>query len=76
MAILFTTVERATTVVSALIAALVWLSLVILGSLLLITFLLGAGSALTTPPGNQSYPTRTKAEFLLLWLQPITSGST
>jgi len=40
-------IEGATTVVAAIIAALVWLSLVTPSTLLLFTFLLGAGAALT-----------------------------
>ena len=49
-------VEGATTVVSAIIAALVWLSLVTPGSLLLFTFLLGASSALTAPAWQSIVP--------------------
>src|SRR5450756_3042563 len=48
--------EVATTVVSAIIAALVWLSLVTPGSLLLFTFLLGAGAALTAPAWQSIVP--------------------
>ena len=58
-------IEGATTVISAIIAALVWLNLVTPGTLLLFTFLLGAGAALTAPawqsivprnPGSTSFP--------------------
>jgi predicted MFS family arabinose efflux permease len=49
-------VEGATTAVSAIIAALVWLSLVTPGTLLLFTFLLGAASALTAPAWQSIVP--------------------
>jgi MFS family permease len=48
--------EVATTVVSAIIAALVWLNLVTPGALLLFTFLLGAGAALTAPAWQSIVP--------------------
>jgi predicted MFS family arabinose efflux permease len=48
--------EVATTVVSAIIAALVWLSLVTSGALLLFTFLLGVGAALTAPAWQSIVP--------------------
>ena len=52
----------ATTGVSAMIAALVWLNLVTPGALLLFTFLLGAGAALTAPAWQSicrsSFPSR------------------
>ena len=46
----------ATTGVSAMIAALVWLNLVTPGALLLFTFLLGAGAALTAPAWQSIVP--------------------
>jgi MFS family permease len=48
--------EVATTVVSAMIAALVWLNLVTPGALLLFTFLLGTGAALTAPAWQSIVP--------------------
>ena len=48
--------EVATTVVSAIIAALVWLNLVTPGALLLFTYLLGAGAALTAPAWQSIVP--------------------
>ena len=49
-------IETATTIVSAVIAALVWLSLVTPGTLLLFTFLLGAAAALTAPAWQSVVP--------------------
>lgn len=49
-------IEGATTVVAAIIAALVWLSLVTPSTLLLFTFLLGAGAALTAPAWQSVVP--------------------
>ena len=49
-------IEGATTIVSAIIAALVWLSLVTPGALLLFTFLLGAAAALTAPAWQSVVP--------------------
>lgn len=49
-------IESATTIVSAIIAALVWLSLVTPGTLLLFTFLLGAAAALTAPAWQSVVP--------------------
>jgi predicted MFS family arabinose efflux permease/quinol monooxygenase YgiN len=49
-------IEGATTVISAIIAALVWLNLVTPGTLLLFTFLLGAGAALTAPAWQSIVP--------------------
>src|SRR5260370_8953153 len=44
------------TAISAIIAALVWLNLVTPGTLLLFTFLLGAGAALTAPAWQSIVP--------------------
>jgi predicted MFS family arabinose efflux permease/quinol monooxygenase YgiN len=49
-------IEVATTVVSGMIAALVWLELVTPGTLLLFTFLLGVGAALTAPAWQSIVP--------------------
>jgi MFS family permease len=49
-------VEGAITVVSTIIAVLVWLSLVTPGTLLLFTFLLSAGAALTAPAWQSIVP--------------------
>jgi predicted MFS family arabinose efflux permease len=49
-------VEGVTTVLSAVIAAFVWLDLVTPAILLLFTFLLGAGAALTAPPWQSVVP--------------------
>jgi predicted MFS family arabinose efflux permease len=49
-------VEGVTTVLSAIIAAYVWLDLVTPAILLLFTFLLGAGAALTSPPWQSVVP--------------------
>jgi MFS family permease len=49
-------IESATTIVSAVIAALVWFSLVTPGTLLLFTFLLGAAAALTAPAWQSVVP--------------------
>jgi MFS family permease len=49
-------VEGVTTVLSAIIAAFVWLDLVTPAILLLFTFLLGAGAALTAPPWQSVVP--------------------
>jgi len=49
-------IEGATTVVAAIIAALVWLSVVTPSTLLLFTFLLGAGAALTAPAWQSVVP--------------------
>jgi MFS family permease len=49
-------IETATTIVSAVIAAIVWLSLVTPGTLLLFTFLLGAAAALTAPAWQSVVP--------------------
>jgi MFS family permease len=49
-------IESATTIVSAIIAALVWLSLVTPGTLLLFTFLLGAAAALSAPAWQSVVP--------------------
>lgn len=48
--------EIATTVVSAIFAALVWLGLVTPGNLLLFTFLIGVGGALTAPAWQAIVP--------------------
>ena len=48
--------ESAITLVSGIIAALVWLNLVTPGILLLFTFLLGIGAALTAPPWQSIVP--------------------
>jgi predicted MFS family arabinose efflux permease len=49
-------IEVATTVLSAIIAALVWLDIVTPASLLVFTFLLGAGAALTAPAWQSVVP--------------------
>ena len=49
-------VEGVTTVLSAIIAAFVWLDLVTPAILLLFTFLLGVGAALTAPPWQSVVP--------------------
>ena len=49
-------VEGVTTVLSAIIAAFVWLDLVTPAILLLFTFLLGGGAALTAPPWQSVVP--------------------
>jgi MFS family permease len=48
--------EIATTVVSAIFAAIVWLGLVTPGNLLLFTFLIGVGGALTAPAWQAIVP--------------------
>jgi MFS family permease len=53
---LLAVVEAAMTFVAAVIAALVWLDLVGPGTLLLFTFLLGAGAALTAPAWQAIVP--------------------
>lgn len=49
-------IESATTLVSAIFAALVWLDLATPGNLLLLTFLIGVGGALTSPPWQSIVP--------------------
>jgi MFS family permease len=53
---LLVAVEGATTLFSAIIAAFVWLNLVTPGLLLLFTFLLGVGAALTSPAWQAVVP--------------------